>query len=71
MSSQETNDLAAVAEVLRFFGLDGDPEQLAADEVQAPSTLGRWREADPELRAALTERAADALERFGYQSSSE
>jgi GT2 family glycosyltransferase len=62
---------ARVADVLRFFGLDGDPEQLAADEVQAPSTLGRWREADPELRAALTERAADALERFGYQSSSE
>jgi len=39
--------------------------------VQSPSTLGRWRDADPELRAALSERAADALDRFGYQSSSE
>ena len=62
---------ATVAQVLRFFGLDGDAERIAADEVQTPPTLGRWREADPELRAALNERAADALERFGYQSSSE
>ena len=60
-----------MAEVLRFFGLEGDAERIAADEVQAPPTLGRWREADPALRAALNERAADALERFGYQSSSE
>jgi GT2 family glycosyltransferase len=62
---------ARVAEVLRFFGLEGDAERIAAAEVQAPPTLGRWREADPELRTALSERAADALERFGYQSSSE
>jgi GT2 family glycosyltransferase len=62
---------ARVAEVLRFFGLEGDAERIAADVVQAPPTLGRWRDADPELRRALSERAADALERFGYQSSSE
>jgi GT2 family glycosyltransferase len=62
---------ASVALVLRFFGLDGDAERIAADEVQTPPTLGRWREADPDLRAALNERAADALRRFGYQSSSE
>jgi GT2 family glycosyltransferase len=60
-----------VAQVLGFFGLKGDAERIAAEEVHAPSSLGRWRQADPELRAALTERAADALERFGYQSSSE
>jgi hypothetical protein len=58
-----------VAEVLRFFGLEGDAERIAAEEVQAPPSLGRWRDSD--LRAALTERAADALARFGYQSSSE
>ena len=62
---------ARVAEVLCFFGLDGDAERIAADELQVPPTLGRWREADPELRVALSEHAADALERFGYQSSSE
>jgi hypothetical protein len=58
-----------VAEVLRFFALEGDAQRIAAEEVQAPTSLGRWR--DSELREALTERAADALERFGYQSSSE
>jgi hypothetical protein len=62
---------ARVAEVLQFFGLEGDAAQIAAEEVQAPPSLGRWHDADPELRAALTERAADALARFGYQSSSE
>jgi hypothetical protein len=56
--------------VLRFFGLDGDAARIAAAEVQAPATLGRWHDADPQLAKALTERAADALERFGYQSSS-
>jgi hypothetical protein len=57
--------------VLRFFGLDGDVERIAAEEVQPPATLGRWRTADPKLTAALGERAAEALSRFGYQSSSE
>src|SRR6185503_9656389 len=52
---------ARVAEVLRFFGLEDDAGQIAAEEVEAPRTLGRWREADPELQAALTDRAADAL----------
>jgi GT2 family glycosyltransferase len=58
------------ARVLRFFGLEGDAQQ-AANEVQAPATLGRWIDADPRLQAALNERAGDALRRFGYQSSSE
>jgi GT2 family glycosyltransferase len=58
------------ARVLRFFGLEGDA-QRAAKEVQAPPTLGRWIDADPRLQAALSERAGDALRRFGYQSSSE
>jgi GT2 family glycosyltransferase len=60
----------ATAEVLRFFGLAGDAAQIAAEVVQAPPTLGRWRQAEPELQGRLSERAADALERFGYQSSS-
>jgi hypothetical protein len=49
------------ARVLRFFGLDGDAARIAAAEVQAPATLGRWHDADPQLAKALTERAADAL----------
>jgi GT2 family glycosyltransferase len=60
-----------VAEVLRFFGLEGDAERIAAEEVRVPAGLGRWREADPETVRALEQRAGDALRRFGYQSSSE
>jgi hypothetical protein len=62
---------AEVAKVLRFFGLEGDVDAIGAEVVEAPPTLGRWRDADPELQTRLTERAADALTRFGYQSSSE
>jgi Sulfotransferase family len=62
---------AEVARVLGFLGLTGDAEAIAAAVVQPPPTLGRWRAADPQLQAQLAERAADALERFGYQSSSE
>ena len=60
-----------VAAVLRFFGLSGDAEEIAADEVRRPATLGRWRRADPALTGALEDRAGDALRRFGYQSPSE
>ena len=62
---------ARVAEVLRFFGLEGDAERIAAEKVRAPSSLGRWREASPETVRKLEERAGDALRRFGYQSWSE
>ena len=60
-----------VAEVLRFLGLDGDARAVAAEEVRAPPTLGRWREADPRVAGGTDERAGDALVRLGYQSSSE
>ena len=60
-----------VAAVLRFYGLAGDAERIAAEEVRLPSSFGRWRAEDPALGAALTERAREALVRFGYQSASE
>jgi GT2 family glycosyltransferase len=63
---------AAVTEkVLTFFGLEGDAERIAAEEVEAPSSIGRWRREPVEIVRALEERAGDALRRFGYQSSSE
>src|SRR5262249_46047217 len=63
--------VSGVAAVLAFFGLDGDAERIAEDEVKRPSSFGRWRDEDPALGAALTERASAELIRFGYQSSSE
>jgi sulfotransferase family protein len=55
----------AIARVLGFLGLDGDPAQLA-DEVEPPPTLGRWRQADPALVAELERIAEPGLRRFGY-----
>jgi hypothetical protein len=63
--------VAVTAQVLRFFGLEGDAERFAAEEVEEPSSLGRWRAADPETVRLLEQRAGDVLRRFGYQSSSE
>ncbi|HJQ75552.1 MAG TPA: sulfotransferase, partial [Gaiellaceae bacterium] len=61
---------AVTARVLGFFGLEGDAERIAAEEVEAPGSIGRWRAEPAELVRALEERAGDALARFGYQSSS-
>jgi hypothetical protein len=60
----------AVQSIFRFFGLEGDVERIAAAEVEAPLTLGRWRTKDAGAIAALEDRAQEALRRFGYQSSS-
>jgi len=67
-----TEPEVVTAEILRFFGLDGNAAaRIAQAEVHPPATLGRWRDADPSVTAALEARAAEALRRFGYQSSSE
>ena len=63
--------VTAVAAVLRFYGLEGDAEAIAAEEVKSPSSFERWRTEDEAMGRALTERAHAALVRFGYQSSSE
>lgn len=62
---------AVTATVLEFFGLDGDAERIAHEEVRPPQTLGRWRAEDAATIAALEAGAGEALRRFGYQSSSE
>jgi len=54
-----------IADVLAFFGLDGDPAELA-QEVESPPTLGRWRECDPAVVRELEQIARPGLERFGY-----
>jgi hypothetical protein len=54
-----------IATLLEFLALTGEPTELA-EEVDPPPTLGRWREADPELVAQLERIAEPALRRFGY-----
>jgi sulfotransferase family protein len=60
-----TEPEATAARVLEFLNLQGDAAELA-QEVEAPPTLERWRDADPELIRRLEEIANPALERFGY-----
>lgn len=62
---------AVTAAVLGFFGLDGDAERIAREEVSPPQTLGRWQDEDEATIAGLEAAAGEALRRFGYQSSSE
>lgn len=57
---------ATVSTVLGFFGLPGAAAALAAELVVPPHTLGRWRNADPELLATLHRVAGSALARLGY-----
>jgi hypothetical protein len=57
--------------VFAFFGVEGDVERIAAEEVAAPETLGRWRTEPADAVRALEANAGDALVRFGYQSASE
>jgi hypothetical protein len=60
-----TEPEAVTARLLEFLDLEGDAEELA-HEVDPPPTLGRWREADPQLVGRLEEIATPGLMRFGY-----
>ncbi|WP_193171399.1 sulfotransferase [Nisaea nitritireducens] len=67
---------AAPGAVLSNALIGGGIEPALADRVCAgadavirtPSSIGRWRNIPGEDAHILTEKAADALERFGYQS---
>jgi Sulfotransferase family len=54
------------AQVLEFFGLDGDATSLAATEVSPPGGLGRWRGEERDLVSELGRIGGEALARFGY-----
>jgi len=60
------NPPTVAGELLRFFGLPADPGASLA-EVTPPTTLGRWRAADPSLVLAMEEIAAPELAAFGYE----
>src|SRR5262249_10318320 len=61
---------ATIVRVLDFFGLTADVGEIAAREVQAPESLGRWRSQDSEsLLRELHHIGGPALERFGYRPS--
>lgn len=55
-----------LAELLGWLGLDPAAALPAAKAIHAPSSLGRWRDAEPGLLAELQARTGPALTRFGY-----
>jgi hypothetical protein len=56
-------------EIARLAAFGGVPyADRAIAQVRRPSTIGRWRDATPDLVARLERAAAPALERFGYSS---
>jgi Sulfotransferase family len=60
-----SNPALVAAEMFEFIGLEGDPEDAAA-EVDPPESIGRWREQDPALLSRVEQVAGEALREFGY-----
>ena len=55
-----------VGQVLAFANLRADPRALAAELIEPPASLGRWRRCDRHLLATLHREAAATLASFGY-----
>jgi len=55
-----------VRRIWRFLDLQGDPDEVAQDEVVPPESIGRWQSQDPDVLEALQEIGGTALRRFGY-----
>ena len=53
--------------ILDFFGLEGDADAIAAEEVRPPSTLARWKTKGGRTISKLEELGEPALSRFGYR----
>jgi hypothetical protein len=49
-----------------FFGLEGDAEAVAAEQVKPPKSLGRWQGQKTKIVDELHAVAGDTLRRFGY-----
>lgn len=57
------------AAVLKFLEAPGDAAAIAAEEIKAPSSLGRWRSQPPDLIARMEAAAARSLRHFSYLPS--
>lgn len=55
-----------VKRILDFLGSSIDPEAIARAEIEAPKSLGRWRECAPRVISRLEREGGAALQRFGY-----
>ena len=60
----------SVLGLLGFLGSDASRErmqQVAAEEVQTPSSIGRWRQREPDEIAELAQAGDEALRSLGYE----
>ncbi len=56
-----------IARLLQFLGTNADGDASAAAHlVEPPASIGRWREQEPSLAAAVADAARPALARMGY-----
>lgn len=60
------NSVPTIERIFDFFGLSGEPSEIASMEISPPDTIGRWRSQDPEIIAALHRISGLLLQRFGY-----
>jgi hypothetical protein len=61
---------AASVQLLDFLDSPAPREamqELAASEIRPSSTMGRWRDADPDQVREIERVGAEALRKFGYE----
>jgi len=58
--------IATIERIFEFFGLSGDVQKIAEEEVSPPATIGRWRSQDAQMVARLHQIGSAALQKFGY-----
>ena len=60
------SSVATVGQILQFFGLEGDAEQIASEAVSPPDSIGRWHQQAPEPLKMLHQVGGVGLAKFGY-----
>ena len=66
-----TAPVATIFQIFEFFGLQGNAEEIARDEVSPPDSIGRWRNEDMPTLELLHQVARTALQKFGYGITAE
>ncbi len=61
-----TDPIRTIVRMLEFFRLEGDVQQITQLEVDAPESMGRWRDQDEETLEALQRIGREALTKFPY-----
>ncbi|MCT7989010.1 sulfotransferase family protein [Laspinema olomoucense] len=66
-----TAPVATIGHIFEFFGLQGNAQEIARDEVSPPDSIGRWRNEDMPTLELLHQVGVTALRKFGYGITAE